>query len=75
MFNTSALFLQYRYFVGRIGLTPISTDDQLYLEPHATPPLWILLTMELTLSSVRGYPRFLMHSLPRLSEGGWRDQN
>jgi hypothetical protein len=36
-FNTSALFLQYRYFVCRIGLTLVSTDDQLYLAPHVDP--------------------------------------
>jgi hypothetical protein len=40
-----------------------SAKDQLHLHPHVASSPLNFLTMELTLPSVKGYPRFLMPSV------------
>src|SRR5215468_6135597 len=62
LFDLLAVFLQHRSVVDRIRSTIVSANAQLHLHPHVVPSPLNFLTMELTLSSVKGYPRFLMPS-------------
>jgi hypothetical protein len=57
-----AVFLQYRHVVDRVRSLVVRTNDQLHLYPHVAPSPLDFLAMELTLPSVKGYPRFLMRS-------------
>src|SRR5262245_13722616 len=61
------IFLQYHHFMDRVRSSIIGTNDQLHLYPHTPSSPLGLLPMELTLPSVKGYPRFLMRS--RLGAG------
>jgi hypothetical protein len=67
LFDPVAVFLQHRYVVDRIRSTIVSANDQLHLHPHVVPFPLNSLTMELTLLSVKGYPRFLMPSTSMVS--------
>lgn len=57
-----AVFLQYRHVVDRVRALIVRTNDQLHLYLHVAPSPLDFLAMELTLSSVKDYPRFLMRS-------------
>src|SRR4051794_21253898 len=48
--------------MDRVRSSILGTNDQLHLYPHTSPSPLGLLPMELTLPSVKGYPRFLMRS-------------
>src|SRR5689334_18562361 len=64
LFDLVAAFLQYRHVVDRVRSIMVSANNQLDLHPHIVPSPLSLLAMELTLLRVKGYPRFLMLSVP-----------
>jgi hypothetical protein len=53
-----AVFLQDRHVVDRVRSFIVRTNDQLHLYPHVAPSPLDFLAMELTLPSVKGYPKW-----------------
>src|SRR5215813_3733180 len=73
LFEPLAVLLQHRDVVGRVCSLILRANDELHLQPHVAPSPLSLLTMQLTLPSVKGYPRFLMPSKYTLMPQPQRD--